>query len=716
MAQHAPYVPVEKSPAKKCLITLGTLGLFAVVSFLDFTTGKEFSFTLPYLATISISIWFVGPAPSLVLCFLAAASSMICESADGTNSSAVLWNAAGRLGIYLLFYVILAYLREHKPSAVRANRMRRWIAAAALLPFGALIGGAIIRSVSDDVGQRAVVVPASNAAPTVKAPWAELAALVEAAAKESRPILLGSRDPNGESCVVVSRTGDAHGTVLPTNLGDVDGGPGTSMAVLYFLDRQQIKSPLAEFKWHQTRLRRYLEYNLARGAEADELARRAAAKAKEFLGAADAWPGLPTNLIAIDCNGRDDWPSYCLASLDTAIRNKDLVEVRHWARELVAATFWLDDLLRWRGFLYRNLLVALDYQARCESVFTAAEALKTNYDYATTMSEFPAGVLGMNGVGNYHEVERQAEHLFSMSAERVVELEYHTHLTSGSVWMPPEARDEFLQLRSSLSPENQRTWDLAARTPYEHGYLVNILFRARTVQLVNDLRAVLKRFDACYPRATVNELMGVMMYRGHSFAGNEWGDRFQPQLAEAAATIPADQSDPAALRAARDWTHQFYRPENYGATFTLRDALDRRRLDCVRATDMIAAIFRNAGRTRMGHVRWCSETGGHSVAAYLGPDEPRSKPLLADGLTAPREPEVWPDCYFRRHAWPPGLESNRPPYAMELYARGIDSYVWAQGYIVRGANAGLLTTAPIPYTKQFGSDSTRKVYDGPYPE
>ena len=107
---------------------------------------------------------------------------------------------------------------------------------------------------------------------------------------------------------------------------------------------------------------------------------------------------------------------------------------------------------------------------------------------------------------------------------------------------------------------------------------------------------------------------------------------------------------------------------------------------------------------------------GHSVAAYLGPDEPASKPLLADGLTPPHEPEVWPDCYFQGHAWPPGLESNVPPYAMELYTRGIDSYVWTQGYVVRGPNAGLLMTAGNPYTKQFPSDSTRKVFDGPYPK
>ena len=62
----------------------------------------------------------------------------------------------------------------------------------------------------------------------------------------------------------ISRTGDVKG-VLPENKGDLDGGPGTSMAMLYFYDRQGIKSPLEDFKWHQTRLRTYLENNIALG-------------------------------------------------------------------------------------------------------------------------------------------------------------------------------------------------------------------------------------------------------------------------------------------------------------------------------------------------------------------------------------------------------------------------------------------------------------------
>src|SRR4051812_32256689 len=207
------------------------------------------------------------------------------------------------------------------------------------------------------------------------------------------------------------------------------------------------------------------------------------------------------------------------------------------------------------------------------------------------------------------------------------------------------------------------------------------------------------------------------MYRVHSFAGMELGDGFQPQLTAAPVEITAIDNDVQALEAAWKWTNQFYQsPAQYGMTFTLRDALEQKKLDCVRATDMIAAIFRNAGRTHMGHVRWCCETGGHSVAAYLGNLDEQKKVLLADGLTPPHAPEAWPDCYFHGHSWPPGLEKNKPPYAMELYVRGLDSYVWVQGYIVRGPNAGWLTTAAIPYSQHFSAAAQKKVFDGPYPE
>ena len=104
------------------------------------------------------------------------------------------------------------------------------------------------------------------------------------------------------------------------------------------------------------------------------------------------------------------------------------------------------------------------------------------------------------------------------------------------------------------------------------------------------------------------------------------------------------------------------------------------------------------------------------MAAHLSPDGDHIKTLLGDGLTPPHEPEVWPECYFHGHAWPPGLENNAPPYAAELYLRGIDGYIWAQGYIIRGPNAGTLTSVDIPYSTHHREQFSKKVFDGPYPQ
>ena len=190
---------------------------------------------------------------------------------------------------------------------------------------------------------------------------------------------------------------------------------------------------------------------------------------------------------------------------------------------------------------------------------------------------------------------------------------------------------------------------------------MNMLFlRAVRPALVDDLATVLKKLDSRSPHATPSDLMGVMMYRGHSFAGIEWGDRFQPQLIEAADKIKSSESDLQALDDAWAWTNHFYQsPAEYGLTFTLRDALEQKELDCNRATDMIAAIFRNAGRTHLGYVRWCSETGGHSVAAYVDPTD--SKTFLADGLTSSATPKSGPIATSTdtpgRLAW---KKTNRP--------------------------------------------------------
>jgi hypothetical protein len=546
-------------------------------------------------------------------------------------------------------------------------------------------------------------------------PLSELASLVERSMRSSRPVLLGSRDPRGPSCVPVVHTGDV-GPTLPDSPGDLNGGPGTTFATIYFFDRREIKSPHEDYIWHQTRLKTWFENESAENEHAGKLAHELAEKARLFYDAINQLDDFPSDLVPVKFTEDEQWPGYCMTALDKAVAAKDFNGVKHWAGELASAAFSLDDLHRWLGFLVENHLAALEFQQKCESLFLAADELGKPYDPQSTISQFPAGVLSLNGKGNYYEVEHQAERLFSMPAERLAEIGQNRHLTPASLWVPPSERDCFLKLQSALSPANQKVWEAAAREPYQHSYLVNMLFRADHAETGDDLYTVLRKFDALHPHATSGELMNVLMYRGHSFAGLEWGDRFQPELLQAANEIKPSETDLEAFQAAWKWTNQFYEPDQYGVTFTLRDALKQKRLDCVRATDMIASIYRNAGRVGLGHVRWCSETGGHSVAAHLSSEGDHIRTLLGDGLTSPHEPEVWPECYFHGHAWPPGLENNAPPYAAELYLRGIDGYIWAQGYIIRGPNAGTLASVDIPYSTHHHEQFAKKVFDGPYPQ
>src|SRR2546423_15335863 len=97
-----------------------------------------------------------------------------------------------------------------------------------------------------------------------------------------------------------------------------------------------------------------------------------------------------------------------------------------------------------------------------------AQDMKRPYDPQTTVSQFPAGVLSLNGWGHYYEVERQAERLFSMPPDRLEEIASNGHLTPGSLWVTPGVRACFLKLQGSLRPDNAKVFEQAARAAYEH--------------------------------------------------------------------------------------------------------------------------------------------------------------------------------------------------------------------------------------------------------
>jgi hypothetical protein len=698
---------------------LYSVPLLAAVGGLNYLIGWATSLQLFYLLPIACACWFGGARAGILITIFAAAVSASFNMIGYPSLPTTLWNAGLRLGLFMTFCLLFADLRSRRDGVRLIQSLARVVViSAAVASSLAAIGlvaqrqHGLARAVSGESNLNNVEAPTSV--------LAELASGVERCMRSSRPVLLGSRDPAGPSCVTVVRRGeiDRNPPLLPI---DWDGGPGMTIAMLYFNDRQRCRSMADDFQWHQTRLRTYLENIVTENAAAQELTHELSEKASDFLQKLEGhstWPddAQVAELKPINFDNSNDWLRYCMTSLNKAAAAKDLSLAQHWAAELASAAFALDDLHRWLGFLAQNQLAALAFQAQCQSLFASADAKGVPFDFHTTISQFPAGLLSLNGIGNYYEVEHQAERLFSMPADRLEELRLNHHFTSNSVSVLPGVREVYLKLRDGLSPDNQKTWDLAARSPYEHGFLVNILMRASKAGMDDELSAALKRFDAMNPHASVQSLMDALMYRGHFFAGLEWSDRFEPRLVQAAARM-GDGSDSDALRSACDWTFSFCQARaSYGLTLTLRDALDQRRVDCIRATDMIGALYRDSGHANLGSARWCAETAGHAVAAQLGSADD-SRTLLADGMNFPASKlEVWPDAYFHGHAWPAGFENSPTPYAVELYVRGLDSYIWAEGYIVRGPNAGNLVKAAVPYMPQRVKASSAKVFAGPYPE
>jgi hypothetical protein len=323
-------------------------------------------------------------------------------------------------------------------------------------------------------------------------------------------------------------------------------------------------------------------------------------------------------------------------------------------------------------------------------------------------------MLILHGDVNFLEVERRAEQLFGLPDDDRRALALDSLRTPGALWISPAQREAFLRLERALSTVNRDVLNRAARTPYETTYLNAMLDRAQRSDTIDQLIESARRFDVQNPQATVSQLMEVLMYRGHSFAGLEWGDRYHASLVDEASRL--GNSDVAAFEQACARTNNFYKQSTYGRTFTLREALEKKCLDCVRATDMVAAMYRDAGHSNLGHVRWSCESFGHSVAAHLGQENGRPAVLLADPMEPSAQLERWPDAYFHGHRWPTGFENNPTPYCAELYVRGLDNYVWAEGYIIRGPHAGTLYSAAVPYLEGRTNQSVRKVFSGPYPQ
>jgi hypothetical protein len=533
----------------------------------------------------------------------------------------------------------------------------------------------------------------------------------------SRSVLVGTRLAGDPPCEVrLARRRDKEGTnVAPVFPINPRGGAGQRIGFVLIPGMGKGK-PRDRFIEYQTRIKGHLELLRDRNGPALAWAERLETRTGSLLHAVDAWSEIPGEFLRANVSDEKSWLPHCLRSLNEAVASQDLPGARRWAAEAHAAATHLHDLHEWLDFLVRNHLEVLAFQAHCEDLFLAQDSFTVKAEELPDESGFPGGDLILAYCSNYLEVERQAERLFSLPAEVLAASSAKVPLDVKAVWMPPDLRGAFGQLRGSLSPANQEVWDRAARSRYEQSYLVNMLYRAVRARTLEPMGVVLKRFDRAHPKAAVHELMDVLFYRGGApFSGFEWADRYLPLLMATSGQLAGD--DEKVLTGARDVTAKFFGGwQNYqGGWITLREATREGKLDCVRAADMIGALYRNAGRSGLYSIRWMGGKEGHAVAAAEVRRDGKTALVIVDGLEQSRRGrETWSSDYFVNHRWPTGYTGAASDvYAMSLSVRGLDNYVWVEGYVAKGPQAGRLLRAGIPYLPGREKPLARRITGSP---
>ncbi len=546
----------------------------------------------------------------------------------------------------------------------------------------------------------------------------QIAAQLAPAAAASREVLLGTRDLRGDSCVRFPEPGKKH-KHLTMHVLDPNGGPAGRLVA--FAECTRFDSAKAEFRWFQGHLRPWLARERRRNQVAARTVELLSVKAQDLARGIVAWRRWPAGFSPAGLAHSSHWPGRCLRSLNDAVAARDLDASRRWARELAAALFTLADLHRWFDLLLGNMLFALDFQARCESLFDWTDSLSRARGLAYRTDRSRDRLAGCTTLAptldNLHEVERQAEVLFGPAKGVSRAAGHDFSAVPAAVWMPPDLRKDFLFLRSRLGSANRLAWDRAASTPLERSYLANILFRMSRAKAIDDLAVVLQRFDGAHPRAGAAELMDVIFYRGEVSGGLMWADRFDSRLMRAAGGMSGSNEE--VLSRAHKLANAFFSDwENYASGIsTLREALDARKLDCVRGTDMIGSLYRNAGRSGYYCLRLCAGIAAHSASAASTRRAGRETITIADSLAEPSVRRDWPSAFYRGYTWPREYRGDRGPvFAVELYARGLDSYVLAEGYIIRGPNAGALMRAALPHLPGREKALAGKVYAGPHPK
>ncbi len=114
----------RRSTVTRTAMAIVLTGLIGVA---DYVTGFEISFGFFYLLPVAFAAWYIGrPAGSMISLFGALTWFSAYRLAGGTHSSPVIlyWNAATRLGFFLVVAVLVAALRrllQHERALSRSD-------------------------------------------------------------------------------------------------------------------------------------------------------------------------------------------------------------------------------------------------------------------------------------------------------------------------------------------------------------------------------------------------------------------------------------------------------------------------------------------------------------------------------------------------------------------------------------------------------------------
>ena len=125
----------------KHYVTLLLLGVLAIVTFLDYVTGFEISFSIFYLLPIALSTWTVNRQSGLIVSIIAAFLWWWADLAAGqTYSSTAIpyWNALVRLGFFTTVTLILHELRQVQ---IRQEELKHFIIHDLRSPLSSIIMG-----------------------------------------------------------------------------------------------------------------------------------------------------------------------------------------------------------------------------------------------------------------------------------------------------------------------------------------------------------------------------------------------------------------------------------------------------------------------------------------------------------------------------------------------------------------------------------------------